>query len=71
MVRLGGISSAASRRQLWDTGLGPPPGAAVTAGGFGDWILIRSHAVVVGLVVVLALAVTATVYSLKDELHVV
>lgn len=70
-VTLGGIYSASRRRQHWDTSLGPPLGAAVPAGGFRDWVFIRGHTVVIGLVVVLALAVMATVYSLKDELHVV
>lgn len=49
--------------------LGSSVGAVVPAGRLLDWIFIRGHAVVVGLVVVLALAAVATVYSLQDQLH--
>lgn len=49
----------------------PPIVAAVPAGGLLHRVFVRRHAVIVGLVVVLALAVVAAADPLQDQLHVV
>lgn len=53
-----------------NTNLGPPIITAVPTCGLLYWIFIWCHTVVIWLVIVLALTVMATVYSLKDELHI-
>lgn len=55
----------------WNVNLGPSVVAAVPAGGLLCWVFVWRHTVVVGLIVVLTLTIMATVYSLKDELHIV